>query len=157
MRPSMHTLARERDTAEILRRLRNVSPDSVRRWGRMSAHQMVCHLIDSWHMAIGEKRVSDASGILQRTFVKCVALYVPLRWPVGLVTRPEINQELAGTRPANFAADLEALVALVERLTAPRHPVRWASAHPVFGRMSTRAWLRWAYLHMDHHLRQFGA
>ena len=29
--------------------------------------------------------------------------------------------------------------------------------HPIFGRMSQRAWLRWAYLHMDHHLRQFGA
>jgi hypothetical protein len=26
----------------------------------------------------------------------------------------------------------------------------------VFGRMSQAAWLRWAYLHMDHHLRQFG-
>ena len=157
MRPSMHTLARERDTAEILRRLKHVRPDSVRRWGRMSPHQMVCHLIDSWYMAIGEKPVSDASGTLPRAFTKCVALYVPLRWPTGLVTRPEIDQEVAGTRPAEFAADLETLGALVERFTAPGCPVPWATAHPVFGRMSARAWLRWAYLHMDHHLRQFGA
>jgi hypothetical protein len=28
--------------------------------------------------------------------------------------------------------------------------------HPIFGAMSERAWLRWGYLHMDHHLRQFG-
>lgn len=28
--------------------------------------------------------------------------------------------------------------------------------HPIFGRLSRAAWLRWAYLHMDHHLRQFG-
>jgi len=28
--------------------------------------------------------------------------------------------------------------------------------HPIFGGMSERAWLRWAYLHTDHHLRQFG-
>jgi hypothetical protein len=27
--------------------------------------------------------------------------------------------------------------------------------HPIFGPMSRSAWLRWAYLHMDHHLRQF--
>jgi hypothetical protein len=29
-------------------------------------------------------------------------------------------------------------------------------AHPIFGPMSDAAWLRWGYLHMDHHLRQFG-
>jgi hypothetical protein len=28
--------------------------------------------------------------------------------------------------------------------------------HPIFGPMSNAAFLRWAYLHMDHHLRQFG-
>jgi len=27
----------------------------------------------------------------------------------------------------------------------------------MFGRLSDAAWLRWGYLHMDHHLRQFGA
>lgn len=40
----MKTLARERDKAEIVRRLRVVGPESARRWGRMTAHQMVCHL-----------------------------------------------------------------------------------------------------------------
>jgi hypothetical protein len=29
-------------------------------------------------------------------------------------------------------------------------------AHPIFGPMSEAAWLRWGYLHADHHLRQFG-
>ena len=28
--------------------------------------------------------------------------------------------------------------------------------HPVFGPMTRGAWLRWGYLHTDHHLRQFG-
>jgi Protein of unknown function (DUF1569) len=28
--------------------------------------------------------------------------------------------------------------------------------HPLFGRMSASSWMRWAYLHADHHLRQFG-
>jgi len=29
--------------------------------------------------------------------------------------------------------------------------------HPIFGWMSEASWMRWAYLHTDHHLRQFGA
>ncbi len=89
----MKTLAHERCKAEILRRLRDVRPDSARRWGRMSAHQMVCHLTDSCRMALGEKPVSFATGPVQQTVVKWIALYLPLKWPPGYMTRPEIDQE----------------------------------------------------------------
>ena len=152
----MNTLAHERNKAEILRRLKTVRPDSARRWGRMSAHQMICHLSDACRMATGQKRVSDASGRLQRTIVKWMALYLPLRWREGILTRPEIDQEFGGTCPTDFAADVAELEALVELITTKRTSVVW-STHPVFGRMSEGDWLRWAYLHLDHHLRQFGA
>ena len=151
----MKTLARQRDKAEILQRLRTVRPESAGRWGRMSSHQMVCHLSDSFRMVTGQKPVSHASGLLQRTIVKWTALYLPLRWPPGILTRPEIDQEAGGTRPIDFAADVSELMALVELMTADRS-AGW-QPHPLFGRMSEAAWLRWAYLHMDHHLRQFGA
>jgi len=151
----MKTLARQRDKAEILQRLRTVRPESAGRWGRMSSHQMVCHLSDSFRMVTGQKPVSHASGLLQRTIVKWTALYLPLRWPPGILTRPEIDQEAGGTRPIDFAADVSELMALVEVMTAGRS-AGW-QPHPLFGRMSEAAWLRWAYLHMDHHLRQFGA
>ena len=151
----MKTLARLRDKAEILRRLRAVSPQSARRWGRMSAHQMVCHLNDSFLVVTGEKPVSPATGLLQRTLVKWSALYLPLPWPAGIGTRPEIDQEIGGTRPFDFEADVAQLEALVERITGTRGFD--GQSHPIFGRMSEAAWLRWGYLHMDHHLRQFGA
>ena len=106
-------------------------------------------------MVTGQKPVSHASGLLQRTIVKWTALYLPLRWPPGILTRPEIDQEAGGTRPIDFAADVSELMALVELVTAGRS-AGW-QPHPLFGRMSEAAWLRWAYLHMDHHLRQFGA
>jgi hypothetical protein len=150
----MKTLARDRDKVEILQRLRDVQPQSAARWGRMSAHQMVCHLSDSFRMVMGAKPVSDASGPVQRTIVKWIALYLPLPWPTGIRTRPEVDQELGGTKPDDFAADVAALEALLE-VAATRGLER--RPHPIFGRMSEDAWLRWGYLHMDHHLRQFGA
>jgi len=152
----MKTLAREQCKVEILRRLGTVRPESARRWGRMSAHQMVCHLSDSCRMAMGQKPVSDATGRLQRTLVKWIALYLPLPWPAGILTRPEIDQQCAGTRLVDFAADLAELETLVDLITTREKGFEWP-AHPIFGRMSHAAWLRWAYLHMDHHLRQFGA
>ena len=87
----MKTLARPEDKIEVLRRLRDVRPDSTRRWGRMSAPQMVCHLGDAFLIALGRKEVSHVSGILNHTVVKWIALYAPLRWPPGIVTRSEID------------------------------------------------------------------
>ena len=152
----MKTLARPRDKAEILRRLREVRPESVARWGRMSAHQMVCHLSDSFRVVMGQKPVSHATSLLQRTIVKWIALYLPLPWPAGIRTRPEIDQEVGGTRPIDFGADVAQLEALLELITAPARSFDWPS-HPRFGPMSESAWLRWGYRHTDHHLRQFGA
>jgi hypothetical protein len=28
--------------------------------------------------------------------------------------------------------------------------------HPIFGELTEREWMRWGYLHTDHHFRQFG-
>ena len=152
----MRTLARQRDRTEIIRRLRALDPQSVARWGRMSPHQMVCHLADSFRMAMGQKSVSHDTSLLKQTILKWVVLYAPLRWPAGILTRPEIDQTLGGTKPVAFASDLGRLEELMELATGPTRRLdgRW---HPLFGRMSDAAWLRWAYLHMDHHLRQFGA
>lgn len=151
----MNTLAREGCKGELIERLRRTRPDSSRRWGRMTAHQMVCHLGDNFRMALGQKPVSDATGPLQRTLIKYIALYTPLRWRPGILTRPEIDQEAGGTRPGEFAEDLQEAERLLIVVASRSGRANWPS-HPVFGRMSERDWMRWAYLHTDHHLRQFG-
>jgi hypothetical protein len=156
VRSAFRSLANPRDTAEILRRLTLVRPDSPRRWGRMTPHQMVCHLRDAFLMGTEQKPVSHLTGVHHRTVVKWIALYVPVAWPSGIRTRPEVDQLIGGTPPSEFPADVAALEALVETLTS--RPEFFAGRrHPIFGPLSEAAWLRWGYLHMDHHLRQFGA
>ena len=153
----MKTLAHARDKEEILRRLGAVRVDSPRRWGRMTAPQMICHLTDAFLGVIGERPVRTYQTLLSRTLIKWVALHVPLRWPAGIPTSPEFDQAAgAGTRPAEFAADVERLRGLVLRVSSGADPVPWTQ-HPLFGKLTARQWLRWSYLHVDHHLRQFGA
>jgi hypothetical protein len=153
----MKSLAHPRDKDEILRRLNALRPESVRRWGRMSAHQMVCHVADALRVAAGQKPVSLMGGPLQRTVVKWIALWLPVRWPPGIRTSPEVDQEgQSCTRPGDFAADRAKIEALIEGVTGPTRRLE-GRLHPIFGTMSERAWLRWGYLHLDHHLRQFGA
>lgn len=153
----MKTFARPADKEEILRRLRTLRPDSARRFGTMSAHQAVCHLSDAFRAMMGRMPVSAASNVLNRTVVKWIALHAPVRWRAGHRTRPELDQVAGrGTAPGEFEKDVADLEALVEEVTAIARNFTW-EAHPVFGRMPESEWMRWAYLHMDHHLRQFGA
>ena len=151
----MRTFDHERERLELARRLRAVRPDSARRWGTLTAHQMICHLADSFRMALGDKAVSDMRLPLPRPAVKVIALYLPIRWRAGILTSPEIDQRCDGTRPIDFAADVAAVETLMRAVATRDAGVHWPT-HPAFGPMSRRDWMRWAYLHTDHHLRQFG-
>jgi Protein of unknown function (DUF1569) len=152
----MKTLSRKADEEEILRRLRQIKPDSARRWGKMSPHEMVCHLTDSFRVVMGEKPSSEVSSPLPRTLMKWFALYIPLHWPKGVPAPPEVDQHQGGTRPVEFAADKDALLSLIARFTHRPRDFEW-QPHPLFRQMPEKDWMRWAYLHTDHHLRQFGS
>lgn len=141
--------------AEILARIQSVRPEAARRWGRMTAPQMVCHLSDCFLGVMGDRPLANQRGFSWWRLTKPFALHVPMHWPKGVPTRPEIDQQRGGTPPAEFGADVNHLGSLIERFTEkPRafefHP------HPLFGVMSEMEWMRWGYLHCDHHLRQFG-
>ncbi len=140
---------------QIVKRLVALKRDLPPRWGRMNAHQMVCHVSDSFRASMGRKKVSPATGLLQQTAVKWLALYLPVPWPKGVATRPEVEQGLGGTPPAEFIRDRAELVCLIESFSEPNRGFNW-HPHPIFGNMCDRQWLRWGYLHTDHHLRQFG-
>jgi uncharacterized protein with PQ loop repeat len=154
-RAQSRTLALTDCRAAVIQRVQALQPTSVRRWGRMTAHQMLCHLIDCNRMALGELAVTAPKARVPRAFVKWVSLYTPMPWPAGIPTNPELDQDVAGTRPSDFARDVATLEATVERLMSRAGRGAWPS-HPDFGEMSEGDWFRWAWLHMDHHLRQFG-
>ena len=120
----------------------------------MTAAQMICHLNDSFLGVMGDKPAKIVRFSLWR-LTKGIALYAPMQWPHGVKTRPEFEQGVGGTPPAEFEADLRVLLATIEKFT--RRPRTFEfRPHPMFGRMTEKEWMRWAYLHCDHHLRQFG-
>src|SRR5713226_8812210 len=132
--PAMMSLSDPSVRQSIVYRVAQVRPGSKPLWDRMSAHQMLCHLSDSFRAALGEKRVSPATGMLQLTVVKWLALYAPIPWPTGIPTRPEMDQGAGGTPPADFERDRAGLLLLTERFCAPNRGLKWQ--HPVFGELT---------------------
>ncbi len=142
--------------AEVVARIRTVRPDSPGKFGTMSAPQMVVHCTDSFRVALGLRAVSTGGSVIERAIIKYIALYAPITWPPGYPTRPEVDPTRDGTKPGDFVSDVADLVRMLERFGA-HHPVGTWRPHPMFGAMTESQWHRWGYLHIDHHLRQFGA
>ncbi len=150
----MHTLESAADRQSVETRLSALTSSDRHLWGKMSAHEMICHLCDSYQLALGEKTASAAHGFLPKSLIKWVALHLPLQWPKGLPTRPEMEQKVGGTKPTLFEEDREKLLGILNRFRV--NSIDISIPHPIFGRITQTEWLRWGYLHADHHLRQFG-
>ncbi len=148
----MKTLTHTPDRVHIEARLATLQVRDKAVWGVMSVGQMVCHLRGAFEMASGDRRAAPMKMPLPPRVVKWLALTLPLRWPGGVPTVAELKSE--GTPgPADFASDLNRTQAAMQRFLSLRAN---RTAHPMFGAMNPADWMRWGYLHTDHHLRQFG-
>ncbi len=136
----------------LVARLGKLHDKRPRAWGKMTAHEMLCHLGDSFAGVLGERPISPAVTWANRTIIKYVALHTSYPWPKGTPTRPEVDQTIGGTKPGDFDRDRERAVALLRRFAAPGANY---GPHPIFGPLTRDEWMVWGYRHTDHHLRQF--
>lgn len=135
-------------------RLASFHPGLQRRWGTLSPCGAVSHLAFSYELAAGLGTCSERTGLLQRSVFRYLVLHVPVRWARGYPTLPELIEGAPGVRARDFAhAHARLLTAYDNFLVAE---VETGRAHPIFGPLTGWEWMRWGYLHADHHLRQFG-
>jgi hypothetical protein len=171
---NMKSLSCATDLADIRARIALVGAEDIHLWGSMTAPQMLCHLRDAFTGALGQLGPAPVQGSslpapaykptanpifksiynpIFKSIFKSLALWLPFKWPPGVRTPPRIDQRIGGTPPAEFEADRAALLRKLDEFAGGAGP--WV-AHPMFGVMTAREWMRWGYLHADHHLRQFG-
>lgn len=149
----MRSLSRESDHQLLISRLRAVSPQDTAHWGRMNVYQMMHHVSDALRVTLGEIKVGESGTLFHRTLMKWGALWVPTHWPKNVPTRPEIDQCLLDKPTGDMSAlKADALHQLARLCQASLNGVR----HPFMGTLNQKEWMRWGWLHTDHHLRQFG-
>lgn len=147
------TLADPDTCASLRQRLQALRPDTPRRWGTLTAHEMLCHVADAADAVLDPEGKRPEVGA--KPIIKWIALRSGLPWPKGFQAPTRIDQRKGGTPPVEFEADRRrALDGLARLAAAPDHV--WPRTHKVFGTMEPADWFRWAFRHTDHHLRQFG-
>ena len=152
----MKTIAEESVLAGLVSRLGDLTPESGRRWGTLTPAEMLCHLGDACQSVLGQRvPPGPPPSAAPRPVLKWLILYSPMPWPKGAKTRPGVDPKRDGTRPGDFERDrTRAITGLTTLASAPAE--RLNPVHFMVGPMSRRDWQRWAYRHVDHHLRQFG-
>ena len=146
----MKTLWHNEDRDELRRRVQALTPSMQPRWGRMNAPQMMAHVTDQLRMTLGEIQTKPIASAFRFFPLNALMVYwAP--WPKGAPTLPELirrQPEPWGTEIADFDRVLEAFGRRSQNDPWPQHPL--------FGRLSSRAWGVLGYRHVDHHFRQFG-
>lgn len=139
--------------AALISRLFRLMPDAQRRWGTMTAGQMLVHCADQLRVSRGDKPVTSLrvpgllKPLLKWFFVTRVKQFKP-----NMKTLYELDAKGGLTPPVSFAADHTALLDLLK-------PSRYSPAginHPLFGHLSAQEFGEITWKHLDHHLRQFG-
>ncbi len=133
--------------AEIIERMQSLRPDSPRRWGRMSADQMLWHVNQAILASLGQLQVQPVR-VPFASVAKPLVMHLP--WPRNARTAPE----WVAYSEHDFAREQKRYVQLVGDFTRRSLEDRWP-VHHILGPISGRDWSCLNYKHADHHLRQF--
>ena len=135
----------------IINRFRKLSDTAKSRWGSMSLNGMLWHCSEV-NTAILEGKLSDKTPTFKQWLIKNLVLNVRQQLPKGIKTNPKFVKNEQQDLQTNI--EKEKVIDSIIRFT--NHTNLPGGEHPVFGRLNDKEWGRFAWLHMDHHLRQFG-
>ena len=145
-------IGEKRVLESLVTRIGRATPDSSRQWGTMNVHQMIEHIGDAAAAAPGQRAFSATPRTGPRGLLRFIALCLLPRTPRGIKSGAEPARKAVDV--AAFAPNQERAIALLRQMAAPGQS--FTATHPAFGVMTRSDWMRYAYLHTDHHLRQFG-
>lgn len=140
---------------KILQRIEKLNPSASAKWGKMNINQMFCHCADQLRLANGTKSSKFIGNFMLTTVFKWLILTF-MKAPKGKIeTVKELKQGVGGTKPTSFEDDRKALIDLIQNFDES-FKTNKTVVHPAFGKMNHWQYGRLAYLHLDHHLKQFG-
>ena len=135
--------------SQIIERIRRLRRDTPRRWGKMSADQMLWHVNGGLSMALGQIDVPPRRLPMPRPLVRFFVLNLP--WPKGVPTMPMF----VASGSYDFESERARCLRLIDQLAAKRLDEKWPT-HPLLGALSGSDASRLQARHLDHHLKQFG-
>ena len=148
----MKNILNEKDYLEIKRRIHELSETNTRLWGEMEIQEMLVHCTRQLKLAVGEISSNKQGSLFLRSKLGKWLLFSNMAWPKGADTPAEMNKKKASFSLTDFETEKNELLNYLEKV----RKLKSLKAHPFFGELNRKEWMRLIYKHIDHHLKQFG-
>ena len=122
------------------------------KWGSMHVTEMLHHC-NTVNTMILEGRADNRKHTVKQRLLKFFFLHIMRKFlknvkAPSIVKKSEITAEKFEEEKIRFAETIQKFTDRTRAIEA---------RHPFFGKLNTREWGVFTWMHMDHHLRQFGA
>ena len=137
------------------RRIKALDVNAARQWGTLSLPRMFAHLRITFEISLEEREVKDESRAWLMPILYFLLFQLWTDWPKGKIkASPQFLDDAAKDADAERALLVESMSRFVQR--SESEPDR-VVLEPMLGRISLKRWRRVHGVHVDYHLRQFGA
>jgi hypothetical protein len=137
---------------EIIARAEKLQISNKPIWGKMTVTEMLFHC-NLANTQILEEQMAFQPPTFKQRLLKILGLYLLPTFPRNR-KGAERNDTKGHIDSSRFDEQLKQLIGILQRF--PEHTGPMTLVHPAFGMLTRRQWGRAAWMHMDHHLRQFG-
>jgi hypothetical protein len=149
----MRNLYEPTTVKEVKARMAQLTPDSERIWGTMTAAQAMAHCAAGLEIPVGDRLPSK-----EKLPVRLLGRIIK---PLALGDRPmrrnsPTSKNLLVEDQRDLGTERERLSQLIDRFAAAGPQGCTTHPHGFFGPLNPGEWSELMYKHLDHHLRQFG-
>ena len=142
------------DAQEYINRINNLTPETQRKWGKMSVDQVLAHLNVAYDLTFTPEKFPKPSFI---------AKFLLSRFVKSKITNEIPYKQSLPTSPAfiiaderNFEEEKTKLIGNIQRVQQLGREAFEGKENINFGKMTAQGWNNMFAKHLNHHLEQFG-
>ncbi len=143
-----------KEAQKYIDRINQLTPETQRKWGKMSVSQVLAHLNVAYSMAFEPEKHKKPSFI---------AKFLLSRFVKPKITREHTYKQNLPTSPAfiisderDFEEEKKKLIGNIQRVQQLGREAFEGKEHINFGKIDAQGWNNMFANHLNHHLSQFG-
>ena len=148
----MKSLFDKASAEELKQRMAQLSPETKRLWGKMSPAQMLAHCSVGMEVSLGDRLMQQVW--LGKLFGKRAKASMLSGKPMG--RNLPTDKAYVMTGELELEVERQKLAGFIDRFQTGGPEGCTKGPHSFFGLLTPEEWAELNYLHLDHHLRQFG-
>ena len=143
-----------KDAQEYINRINNLTPETQRKWGKMSVDQVLAHLNVAYDLTFTPEKFPKPNFIAKFLLSKFVKPKITNEIPYkqSLPTSPVFI--IADER--NFEEEKAKLIGNIQRVQQLGREAFEGKENINFGKTTAQCWNNMFAKHLNHHLEQFG-